>query len=137
MTREEAQEFLPILQAYADGKTIQYRAIEDGYWYDVIESDDLDPMAFKYRIRPEVKYRPFKDADECWNEMEKHKPFGWVYAIEDGSRQVITGLMDYDENHDENVLFDIESGCLFIEAVDKYNFIDTGTPFGIMEGGEV
>lgn len=29
-----------------------------------------------YRIKPE--YRPFKDAKECFEEMQKHKPYGWV-----------------------------------------------------------
>ena len=24
------------------------------------------------------KYRPFKDIEECLNEMQKHQPFGWV-----------------------------------------------------------
>lgn len=127
MTREEAQEFLPILQAYADGKTIQYHAIEDGYWYDVTESDDIDPMAFAYRIKPEVKYRPFEDADECWNEMGKHKPFGWVKKS-DGSYFSIGELLP------STIL--IDDPCYYEEAMQDFKFVD-GTPFGIMEGGEV
>lgn len=35
---------------------------EIGYWGNI-----------EYRIKPE---RPFKDAEECWNEMQKHQPFG-------------------------------------------------------------
>ena len=31
-----------------------------------------------YRIKPETKYRPFKDAEECFEEMKKHQPFGWI-----------------------------------------------------------
>jgi hypothetical protein len=26
----------------------------------------------------EPKYRPFNSKEECWNEMQKHKPFAWV-----------------------------------------------------------
>ena len=26
----------------------------------------------------EPKYRPFRTKEECWNEMLKHQPFGWV-----------------------------------------------------------
>lgn len=26
----------------------------------------------------EPSYRPFKNQEECWNEMLKHEPFGWV-----------------------------------------------------------
>lgn len=127
MTREEAQEFLPILQAYADGKTIQYHAIEDGYWYDVTESDDIDPMAFAYRIKPEVKYRPFKNAAECWNEMEKHKPFGWVKDSID-SRTNIAKVYP-------NAIV-VDKARFFEDAMQGFKFVD-GTPFGIMEGGEV
>lgn len=29
-------------------------------------------------IEVTVSYRPFKSKEECWQEMMKHKPFGWV-----------------------------------------------------------
>lgn len=32
----------------------------------------------EYRIKPESKYRPFKDAEECLQEIQKHQPFGWI-----------------------------------------------------------
>lgn len=79
MTREEAKKLLPFIQAYCEGKTIQSRCItsETSLWWDdnnpTFEVDDFD-----YRIKPEPKYRPFKNVEECWNEMQKHQPFGWV-----------------------------------------------------------
>ena len=78
MTREEVKEMLPVLQAFADGKTIESRCIkgDKSLWYD-----DEDPSFdddLEYRIKPEPTYRPFKDAEECWQEMQKHQPFGWV-----------------------------------------------------------
>lgn len=76
MTREEAKEFYPILQAYAEGKTLQVKSPEFG-WTDCLHpSFDCKPNV--YRIKPEPTYRPFKDAEECWNEMLKHQPFGWI-----------------------------------------------------------
>lgn len=33
----------------------------------------------------EPDYRPFKDIEECWNEMKKHEPFGYVKSKCDGS----------------------------------------------------
>lgn len=72
MTREEAAKLLPILQAFADGKTIQQT---DGHnWYDLDEPDFM-ASASLYRIKPEPTYRPFANAEECWNEMLKHR---WV-----------------------------------------------------------
>ena len=79
MTREEAKKLLPIIQAFSEGKTIQNRCITDEMplWWDdnnpTFEIDDFD-----YRIKPDPKYRPFKNLEECWNEMEKHVPFAWV-----------------------------------------------------------
>ena len=78
MTREEVKEMLPVLQAYAEGKTIESRCIkgDKSLWYD--DEDPSFDNDFEYRIKPEPKFRPFKNAEECWQEMQKHKPFGWV-----------------------------------------------------------
>ena len=78
MNRKEAKELMPIIQAFAEGKAIESRCIkgDKSLWYD-----DEDPSFdddLEYRIKPEQKYRPFKDAEECWQEMQKHQPFGWV-----------------------------------------------------------
>ena len=78
MNRNQAKELLPIIKAFSEGKVIESRCIkgDKSLWYD-----DEDPSFdgdFEYRIKPEPKYRPFKDAEECWAEMLKHHPFGWV-----------------------------------------------------------
>ena len=78
MNRKEAKELMPIIQAFAEGKAIESRCIkgDKSLWYD-----DEDPSFdddLEYRIKPEPTYRPFKNAEECWQEMQKHKPFGWV-----------------------------------------------------------
>lgn len=90
MTREEAKKMLPILVAFAEGKTIQSRCIkgDKSLWYDDEEpsfDDDLE-----YRIKPDskpeskidVNYRPFANVEECWQELLKHEPFGWVKDTE-------------------------------------------------------
>lgn len=78
MNREEAAKLLPIIKAFSEGKTLQSRCIkgDKSLWYD--DDDPSFDDAFEYCIKPEPKYRPFKDAEECWTEMEKHQPFGWV-----------------------------------------------------------
>lgn len=43
-------------------------------WTEIKEIGYCDNI--EYRIKPEPKYRPFKDAKECWQEMQKHQPFG-------------------------------------------------------------
>ena len=74
MTREEAKELLPIMQAYAEGRTIQF--LDGGKWLDLYESDFYKSPE-RYRIKPEPKYRPFRIRRECRDEMLKHQPFGW------------------------------------------------------------
>ena len=78
MNRKEAKELMPIIQAFAEGKAIESRCIkgDKSLWYDDEDPSFVDDL--EYRIKPEQKYRPFKDAEECWQEMLKHKPFGWV-----------------------------------------------------------
>ena len=84
MTREEAKEFYPILQAYAEGKVIECRRKPSAMkgsdtpngWTEIKEIDFWKNT--EYRVKPEQKYRPFRDAKECWQEMRKHNPFGWV-----------------------------------------------------------
>ena len=77
MNRKEAAELLPIIQAFSEGKTIQSRCIkgDTSLWYD-----DEDPSFdddFQYRIKPEPKFRPFNNKEECWKEMLQHNPLGW------------------------------------------------------------
>ena len=121
MTKEEAKQLLPIIQALAKGKTIQQT---DGYdWYDL---DDPDFMANSnsYRIKPESKYRPFANAEECWQEMQKHQPFGWL-KDKDGDKTFI-GCINSD-----NTIFMCNSEILYLKEVfEDFTFID-GTPFGI------
>ena len=80
MKREQVRAMMPILQAFVDGKEIEGRpkGFSNDFegWVSVDEISGLDSI--EYRIKPEPKYRPFNDAKECWQEMQKHQPFGWV-----------------------------------------------------------
>ena len=79
ITREEAKELLPIVKALAEGKMIQYKIEGLTDWVDTDEINlEFEDQKIKHRIKPEPKHRPFKTQEECWNEMLKHEPFGWV-----------------------------------------------------------
>lgn len=140
MTREEAKEMLPIIQAFAEGKEIEFRSKGfDEEWKKVNEIPGLSYSSFDYRVKSEPKYRPFKDADECWQEMLKHQPFGWVKTI-----------AHIPELHNISAIFpsaefpvllgiDLEEGdareysLKLSEMYDLYTFAD-GAPFGVKEG---
>lgn len=127
MTREEAKKYLPIMQAFAEGKTIQY--LDDrGFWNDIKTCVSFDYNISCYRIKPEPKYRPFKTQEECWKEMHKHTNFGWIKDIKSGEFLQIVCITD------EGVYGIKHSVCshLFKSLVQEFNFTD-GTPFGIKE----
>ena len=84
MDRNQAKEFYPIMQAFAEGKIIETRRKPSAVKGTDIPNDwtEMKEIEFwnntEYRVKPEPKYRPFANAEECWQEMQKHKPFGWV-----------------------------------------------------------
>ena len=126
MTREEVKEMLPVLQAFADGKTIESRCIkgDKSLWYD--DEDPSFDNDFEYRIKSEPRYRPFKDAEECWNEMQKHQPFGWVNY--NGYRANIAAVMGSAITFVNNKGYTL----FFQQAFEGCTFIDK-QPFGIKE----
>ena len=130
MTREEAKQLLPIIQAFAEGEIIECRtkkgAISAGIpneWTEIKEIGFWNGI--EYRIKPEPKYRPFKDAEECWQEMQKHQPFGWLKDKNDGHRTLITVV----DNEDMMALNGI-TGWDFLSIMNMYVFSD-GKPFGV------
>ena len=75
----ETAERIKVMQAFVDGKAIEERRISFDHteWIDN-NNPEWRWDKFDYRIKLEPKYRPFKDAEECWKEMQKHQPFGWL-----------------------------------------------------------
>lgn len=140
MDRNQAKEFYPILQAFAEGKIIETRrkptadnngVTKDG-WFEFNDWAEMKELEYwvnvDYRIKPEPKYRPFKDAKECWAEMLKHQPFGWLTS-QNGE---VNSLIIFIDN-EGLVIGDRNNGVMgFVTATDlfKIKFAD-GTPFGV------
>ena len=129
----EIQRLMPIFQAMADGRVIQVS--ENGNdWIDIdgeeegLYIDTLIDNPQCYRIKPEQKYRPFANAEECWTEMLKHHPFGWVKDNKDGHYALVTSVL----TDEKEVYIDGISGLNLYTAINYYTFAD-GTPFGIKE----
>lgn len=131
MNREEAKELMPIIQAFTEGKTIEYREY-DGEWKEA-HTPTWSSRVF-YRIKPESKYRPFETKEECWNEMLKHQPFGWVKSKGKGYFHLI-GLVQFESEFEDVMITFATSENLARSSHSIYeNFIFAdGTPFGIKE----
>lgn len=122
MTREEVKNLLPVMQAFAEGKEIQSKTFTEN-WVDVT-NPDWD-TARCYRIKPEPTYRPFRNTKECWAEMQKHSPLGWIKNSYGHFK--ITGIKK------EGVYFGVINNFHGYEFMfTDYLFAD-GTPFGIKE----
>ena len=131
MDRNQAKEFYPFLQAFAEGKIIETRRKQSAVkgtsvpnnWTEMTEIEFWNNT--EYRVKPEPKYRPFKDAEECWAEMQKHQPFGWLKSKDNGYYSFITML---------NNRFRLNGydGWWFDETIKKFTFAD-GTTFGVKE----
>lgn len=128
----EIQRLFPILKAIKEGKTIQYK--DTGVWRDIDGDDDgfclgtLVGETDSYRIKPEQKYRPFKDAEECWQEMQNHQPFGWLTSQNGEVKSLIIAI-----DNEGLIIGDRNNGVMgFTTATDlfKIKFAD-GTPFGV------
>lgn len=127
MTREEAKEMLPIIKAFAEGKTIQL--FTNGIW-EGAENPSFEELS-RYRIKPEQKYRAFKDKEECWDEMHKHPDFGWVKYKETGSYVMVSTIYSPITTNSAKVSIDV-CEYTFSDAFVNFCFTDD-KPFSIKE----
>ena len=77
----------------------------------------------EYRVKPEPTYRPFKNGEECWQEMQKHQPFGWVKS---------TLFKNFDLVQRVTTLYvEINREIIdYKDALEKFTFADD-TNFGV------
>ena len=95
MNQEKAKELLPIIQAYAEGKTIQYIGVGFENWHDVDNELEIDSMRYKYRIKPESKYNEIFKLKKM---LEKSLvPFEWK-EFDKPSKQGFQILYPNDKN---------------------------------------
>ena len=130
MNRKESAELLPFIKAFGEWKDIEIRSKNTHAQLNGWEKmDEFIFGNFEYRIKPELKYRPFANAEECWQEMQKHKPFGWIKPKDDDT---ISKFMLIDSLMDEVVTVRTNVRFNYHELLEHYTFAD-GMPFGVKE----
>ena len=123
---------LPFIQAFSAGRVIECRT-KPSYvegtdvpndWTEIKEIEFWNNT--EYRIKPEVKFRPFANAEECWQEMLKHQPFGWIKCKE-GYFNIVY-VDDYYVG-----LADKDNSSILLASKNSYqdNTFKDGTPFGV------
>lgn len=131
MDRKEAKELLPIIKAFAEGKQIEVKRKNE--WFGIGDEIYFSESPSDYRIKPEPKYRAFKTQEECWNEMLKHQPFGYLRYMEVNKIVQITG-METASNGELRIDLSINRHMYYttIGLFEVYTFTD-GAPFGVKE----
>ena len=144
MNRTIAQKFINCIQVFADGKTIQAKLFgcNESKWGDC-DNPSWSPD-YDYRIKPETKYRSFKDCDELIKTYDRlftektglerlennlDLTLIWVKSKEYGTRHLITSFgkirtTDIDMVELSNMSYSM------IELFDYFTFLD-GSPCGV------
>lgn len=124
MTREEAGQFWPIIKAYAEGEKIEVIDPYEGEW-EIIEDPNFTDGVNSYRVKKKPVYRPFGSANECWEEMAKHQPIGWIKS----SKGVLSNIFEIGQSY---IMIARDGVRAYTAAINDFVFAD-GTPFGIKE----
>lgn len=115
--------------SYADENDIKYKPNDSKNW-ELCHGDNKDCILncdcnkCEYRIKQKPTYRPFKDSEECWNEMLKHQPFGW---IRNKNNKTYTDIKLVGGYPDCGI-----DGRDYPKMFNDFTFAD-GTPLGIKE----
>lgn len=125
MDKEKTKDLIKVMQAFLEGEAIEckIRESEDlpSNWF-THDVDYWNTDTYMYRIKPKPQYRPFKDREECWNEMKNHQPFGWVKM--DGNYENIVEVNTKEEMFVNSGFYNWPYTC------ENITFAD-GTPFGM------
>lgn len=153
MTVEQIKNLAKVMLAFTQGKEIQTRFLgvqDEDAWKDE-PSPSFDFNLYDYRVKEntELEYRPFENGKECWEEMLKHQPFGWIIDTEPVNGIITSEYADAEcivnvgedficlapfllATHEGNVSNNsvISGYYAYSEALKYFWFMD-GTPFGI------
>ena len=132
MNRKEVAGLMSIIQAFLEGKTIERKTRSWEFnkgWRDETQWEETEELIFRdtfvYRIKPEPKpsYRPFANAEECWQEMKKHQPFGWVKSTLFKDLALVKRVTTLYVEINRDIID-------YKDALDKFTFADD-TNFGV------
>lgn len=127
MTQEKAKTLLPLIQAFAEGIPMQRLIM--GEWCD-ITSGAIDWENSTIRIKPRMAYRPFVTIEECWQEMLRHQPIGWLKDKDTKNYDLILSV------EKEGIRMAAIEDVYDFAAVMKFHTFPDGTPFGVLYAEE-
>lgn len=128
MNKQQAHDLMSFIQAFTEDVPLEYRRLGEETWHNVV-SPTFNTDLYQYRIKPKPEYRPFKDENECRQEMLKHTAFGYVTT-----RNQYYNIT-YFNYRGTTLSVGKELIYFSYEEMLEFTFLD-GTPFGIKELAE-
>lgn len=127
MTKEQTKQAIAVMQAYVDGKALQYKSKNTNHWHEFLTASTPTWrwLEFDYRIKPEAKVRPYTYEEMC-KEIKKHGGYikltesGAVYNINFFDKEIIISGNDREAD-------DYEFLCR------NFVWFDDNTPCGVVE----
>lgn len=125
------EEMIAVMQAYADGKKIEVREI-DPFEEIVTPLRVCDPIwnwvHCDYRIKPEPKYRPYANAEECFADVKKHG--GWIDGVMCDHHKAMITYISNDAVYTSALT---TAATRFEDLLNNFHWADDGTPCGVLE----
>lgn len=113
------------MQAFVDGKEIECSCPLDGRGWETEDDPVWEFGDCYYRIKREPRYRPYANAEECFEDVKMHG--GWVKMKGVGFMSFISAIscngVDYVCDNSET----------FNELLERNVWADDGSPCGVKE----
>lgn len=128
------EEMITVITAAKEGKTIQSKPKADNHanWQDNSLLMSFNFYSHEYRVKPENKFRPFKNADEAFKEAKKH---GFWVKYGAKSYSMITNI-DGESSDPNFVKFCVACDQEWSDAnymLETFTWADDDSPCGILE----
>lgn len=130
----DTQYKISVMQAYADGKQIQFKSKLTGEWTDTTSEPRWMWDEYLYRIKPESRYRPYQNTDEMIADFKERfnvncpkyeMPLIWIVDQDSKETCLIIGF--------KKDCVGINDDYYYLNAVrDMFEYLD-GSPIGKKE----
>lgn len=131
------EKMIKVMQAFIEGKTIQYKKVNDNDWDAWCNCNPVwDWANYEYRVKPEPTYRPYKNLEEFKQDIvRKYGGSSFETILETRNIWLKSKCKEFIGQIDK-----LTTNNIFIDGSDKswlcvfnyYSYLD-GTPFGIKE----
>lgn len=125
------EQMIEVMQAYDEGKEIQYKPVAGGSWHDEAEPS-WNFSILDYRIKPDSKYRPYKDTEEMIADWKKRfnakdwpsysMPLIWIWDKDNAEKTFVTGFRRQEVNT-------VDAIINMASLLQSYTYLD-GSPCG-------